>query len=353
MKIALINDTHIGCRNDGQDFLDNQIRFFKEVFFPTLEKEKVEHVIHGGDLVDRRKYVNFKTAHELNKVFIDPIVSGGYKTTLLVGNHDVFYRNTNEINALRVLIKNPPENLTIVDHNPQSLSIDGVKFLLVPWITSDNQDACMKAIAEAKESFCYGHFEISGFTMSGGTLCTHGLDKDIFKKFEGVWSGHFHEPSEYGNIKYLGSPFEMTWSDHNGKRGFHIFDTKTRELTFYNNPYRMFHKIYYDDDDLTLEDVRSLDLSAVEGKSLKLMVRRKENPYVFDILIDRLNEAGPTDIKIVDETNRIIHEEIEDTISEAEDTPTIIKKYIKNIDVKVDKDLINELLQDLYRESNY
>lgn len=350
-KIAIITDTHLGVRNDGSDFLNLQQQFFSEVFFPTLKDKGVTHIIHGGDLVDRRKFINFKTASELDKHFIEPILEGGYEFHCIAGNHDVYFKDTNEINALKVLYKYAMKpNFQFYWDNPVTIEIDDVSFMLSPWINDTNRESSLKAIAESQAQILIGHFQIAGFEMDGGQICIDGLDKTIFSKFESVWSGHFHHPSEYANIKYLGSPYEMTWSDYNGKRGFHIFDTETRDLTFYQNPFRMFHKIYYDDTELTIDEVQSLDLEVVKGKALKLMVRRKTNPYIFDILLDRIADAGALDVKVIDETMRIVHDEAQ-IIDEAEDTPTIMKKYVDTIEVKASKERVNDLLQSLYKET--
>lgn len=313
--------------------------------------EGVTHVFHGGDLVDRRKFINFRTANEFDNFFMRPLMDGNYETHIIAGNHDVFYKNGNQINALKTLYGYAQnERLNLYWDGPKTVTVDGVDFLLSPWISDDNREESLKVIGESRAPYLLGHFEITGFEMTPGSLCTHGLDKSIFSNFDSVWSGHFHQPSEYANIKYLGSYGETSWSDYNGKRGFHIFDTETRKLKFYQNPFQMFHKIYYDDDDLTIDQVQSLDVNVVYGKALKLMVRRKNNPYIFDVLLDRLSEAGALDIKIIDETMRIIHDENQ-VIDEAEDTPTIIRKYVDNIEVKTNKEKVNELLQTLYKES--
>ena len=63
MKIALLNDTHFGARNDSPAFLDYFMRFYNEIFFPYCKENNITTLIHLGDVVDRRKFINFKTAH--------------------------------------------------------------------------------------------------------------------------------------------------------------------------------------------------------------------------------------------------------------------------------------------------
>ena len=44
MKIAIINDTHFGVRNDHQGFLDYMFQFFDEQFFPYLVENNIKTV---------------------------------------------------------------------------------------------------------------------------------------------------------------------------------------------------------------------------------------------------------------------------------------------------------------------
>ena len=52
MKIALLNDTHFGCRNDSPAFMKYQNRFYEELFFPYLVYNNITTLIHLGDVVD-------------------------------------------------------------------------------------------------------------------------------------------------------------------------------------------------------------------------------------------------------------------------------------------------------------
>jgi DNA repair exonuclease SbcCD nuclease subunit len=94
----------------------------------------------------------------------------------------------------------------------------------------------LQLISSTDATVAFGHLEISGFAMYRGTVAHDGTDPDVFSKFDMVCTGHYHTKSNAGNIHYLGAPCEYTWSDFNDPRGFHIFDTETRELTFVQNP---------------------------------------------------------------------------------------------------------------------
>ena len=352
-KVAIITDTHWGARNDNKAFLDYFIKFYNEVFFPTLEERGIDTVLHLGDLTDRRKYINFVTAKGLEEHFMKPLNEQNIKLYVVAGNHDTFYKNTNEINSLRQLYGTSKyDNINIIWEDAMELKWDdGCEVMLVPWICSENNDRIFNSLKDTSSQIVMGHFEIQGYEMMKGQICDHGLDKKIFNKFDSVYSGHFHHPSSNGNITYLGAPYEMNWSDYDGKRGFHIFDTETREMEFIQNPFRMFHKISYDDSDMTIEDVANLDTSNLTNTFIKVIVKNKENPYIFDLFLDRLTTSGASDIKVVEDHMNFDSIDEKELVDEAQDTMTILTQYIQNIEFKGDKKKVESVLRELYNEA--
>lgn len=351
MKIAVITDTHFGARNDNAVFAKQFKKFYDNIFFPTLDERDVKVVLHLGDLTDRRKYINFVTAKFLEESFISPLMERGIETHMILGNHDTFYKNTNEVNSMRQLYGTSTHDLSFYENEPVELEFDGCKIMLSPWICAENYDASAEAFKNTDAQILMGHFEIKGFEMMRGQLCDHGFDKKIFNKFDSVYSGHFHHPSSHDNITYLGAPYEMNWSDYDGRRGFHIFDTDTREMEFIANPYRVFHKIVYDDMDMTVEDVAHLDTSLLTDAFLKVIIKNKTNPYIFDLFLDRIQQSGAADIKVVEDHMNLDVIDEDELVDEAQDTLTIIKKYIENVETNVGKDRITQLVQELYSEA--
>lgn len=104
MKIAFICDTHFGARNDSPFFLDNALTFFEKQFFPYLKENNITEVIHLGDFFDRRKYVNFNTLSSVRKRFINKFDEENIKLHVTIGNHDTYFRNTNDLNSLKELL---------------------------------------------------------------------------------------------------------------------------------------------------------------------------------------------------------------------------------------------------------
>lgn len=350
-KIALITDTHWGVRNDNVAFLDNSKKFLDKTFFPYIDSNNIRTVIHLGDLVDRRKYININTARRLRTDFLDPIKERNLEFHLIAGNHDTYFKNTNEVNAIKELVENAYPSFKTYTKHAESVTFDGVPVLFIPWICDDNRKQILDAIQSTPAQIAMGHLEIQGFEMYRGSIVSHGDDRSVFDRFDIVMSGHYHHRSSDGHVYYLGSHGEFTWSDFDDPRGFHIFDTATRELTFIENPFKMFKKVWYNDaEDSFLQ--KKIDYKQYAGSLIKVIVTNKTNHYWFDKFIENLEEENPIDIQIVEDHLNLDLEEDQEIVNEAESTLDIFKKYIDAYEVKnMDKDKLSKKIVELYNEA--
>ena len=352
MKIALITDTHWGIRNDNVAFHDKTKKFLDDVFFPTLHSNGINHVVHLGDIVDRRKYVNFLTAKRLREDFLVPLENNKITLDIIAGNHDVYYKNTNEVNALEEIINGRYCNINIYTQATTVTQEDGTSILYVPWINDENRAATLKEIHDTKSQIVLGHLELEGFQMYRGAISSHGDSPDVFGRFDLVCSGHYHHKSTSGNIHYLGSHCQFTWSDHADPRGFHILDTKTKELEFVENPYIMFEKVFYDDVGNYIEEAKNFDFSDLKEKIIKVVVKNKTNPYFFDQFIEKIEKSGPYSVQVVEDHLNLGLEDDNSIVNEAESTVEIFKKYIDQIDFpSVNKQKLETTIVNLYSEA--
>jgi DNA repair exonuclease SbcCD nuclease subunit len=349
MKIALITDTHWGARGDSPAFAEYFNRFYYEQFFPYLAANGISRIFHLGDIVDRRKYINFVTARHLRK-FVKHCDSSGIRLDVIIGNHDTSFKNTNEVNSMRELFEHSTYDIHYYS-DADVVNVDGTDIAVLPWICSGNYEESMEFIKNTNAQILFGHLELAGFEMYKGAVNDHGFDSKIFDKFDVVCSGHFHHKSTRGNINYLGAPYEMSWSDYNDPRGFHVFDTETRELTYIRNPLTMFNKIHYHDQDKTLDDIMAVDWDHYKGSYVKLIVHTKTNPYWFDMFVDKIEKAGVLDLQVVDDNLNLQLEDDGDIVSEAEDTLTVLNKVVEQVDSRVDKKVLYNFLSTLYNEA--
>ena len=347
MKIALLNDTHFGCRNDNPAFIEFQNKFYNEQFFPYLQQNNIKCLVHLGDVVDRRKFINHNTAHNFKKVFWDRLDDMGIETHIIIGNHDTYYKNTNEVNALQNL--NISDNSIVYTH-ATDVELDGLKILFIPWICDDNYAETIRTIGNSTSTIAMGHLEVKGFEMHNGHMNEQGLEKPMFKRFEKVMSGHFHKKSDDGHIYYLGTQYEMTWSDYMCPKGFHIFDTATRELSRVENPNRMFKKIIYNDKETNYDD---LDIKEFNHTFLKIFVSDKTDTEMFERLMDRLyNHINIHAIDVIEDPTDIGASVPENLLEQGEDTLTFLGNYIDQADIKLDKQKLKQFAKELYMEAS-
>lgn len=350
MKVALITDTHFGARSDSQHFAAYFKRFYDEIFFPKLDELGIKRIIHLGDVVDRRKFINYVTSSNLRESLLIPAMNRGIRIDFIIGNHDATYKNTNKINSIVELYGWSDFDIGIYVE-AEDVKIDGLNCLFVPWINSGNFKKTLDKIENTRAEVVFGHLELQGFQMYRGSYNDHGMETDVFAKFDQVFSGHFHHKSSNGNVHYLGAPYEITWSDFADDRGFHIYDTSTRELEFFKNPLSMFHKVYYDDTDWTdMTWIEDYDFSAYRDTYIKVVIKNKNNPFWFDIFIEKLEKSGVADFQVVDDNLNLNFEDDEDIIDEAEDTMTILKKYIDGMNFNGSKKDLTKLFESLYNE---
>jgi len=347
LKLAIINDTHFGARNDNQNFNDYFYKFYENVFFPYLKDNGITTCVHMGDVVDRRKFISYRIANDFRKRFIRRFQEDGIELHIIIGNHDTYYKNTNEVNAMEELVG---QDRFKIYTNPEVVEFDGVPIQFVPWINAGNYEQSMAALSRSPAQIAMGHLEIDGFEMfKGGHRHEGSYNKEMFRSFDIVMSGHFHHKSDDGHIYYLGTPYEIYWNDWKDPKGFHIFDTETRELERIVNPYTLFEKIYYDDAD---GDYSNQDFEKYKEKYVKLIVVNKKDLFKFDVFVDRLLKADAFEVKIVEDFTDLDADNVsDDIVNNTQDTMTLLEMYIDELTVDLSKPRLKNKMRELYTEA--
>jgi len=340
MKVAIITDTHYGARKGSKLFHDYFEKFYNDVFFPTLEKENITTVIHMGDAFDSRKSIDYQSLEWAKRVVFEPLRK--YKVHMIVGNHDCYYKNTNNVNSPQLLLQSY-DNIKTYD-SAAEVKIGNLDVLFLPWINQENEEYVYNLIQKTSCNCAMGHLEINGFAAYKGHIMEDGVESKLFQKFDRVFSGHYHTRSTDGKIFYLGNPYEIYWNDLNDTRGFTIFDTETLEHTPIDNPYRMFYVIYYED-----TPYQTFNTTEYKDKIVKLVVRKKTDPKQFEKFVDKIYSSNVAELKIIENFQIVESDDFEEF--ESEDTLSILNRYIQESEIQLDKSSIKNLIKEIYQEA--
>lgn len=349
-KIVIITDTHFGARNDNQALMRKQAKF-NSVLFQYIRDNDIKHVVHAGDLFDRRKYINFNTLKFTREHFLEPLDSIGCQVHIVPGNHDLYYRNISDVNSMTELLRG--YNNIHLYMKPTELDLDGKSLLFLPWICDENYEESVEAIEKSKSLYCVGHLELDGFEMYRGQFNNHGMSPMLFSRFDWVGSGHFHHRSIRENIHYLGAAYQLTWADYKDPRGFTVLDLDTGEYEFIDNNHEVFH-IYYYDDLKAKEQIESdlqKDFSGYEDCYVKIKIVNKVNTYLFDLLLEKFQNAKPIKVSVVEENFELFSDSVVDIEGTVEDTPTMINKYVDGLNIGDKAIKLKSFMAELYSEA--
>lgn len=337
-KIALLGDLHMGIKNHDKQTAEFQMKFFTDVFIPYLKKNKITTVIQTGDFFDCRRslrHATIKQAREFAKL------TSHLTWYVLVGNHDMALRECIHPNSCTEILGIYP-NFTIITE-PTTVNVDGLDIDLIPWICQENKALIKEFIEKSQSKYAIGHFELSGFYYYKG-LASNGESKNFLSSYIQVWSGHFHTRSENGNIKYIGTPYQLTHGDADDPRGFEVFDIDTKKQKFIENPFTMYSKIYY--------DCRTFDkttISAYANMHIKLIVEDRGDAAAFDMLIEEFSKHVYS-IKVIDNFDVVSSDS--NLKIDISDTLKIICDYIDELDESAaTKKEVKKLMTALYKES--
>ena len=343
MKLAIINDTHVGARQNSGIFLDNTLRFFDEVFFPHLEAEGITEILHLGDLWDNRSSINFLVLNRFRQAFLNRLRDAGYTMTIIAGNHDCYYKNTSLINSLKETLGYYTDCVRIVAE-PSVVTYGGISIGLVPWINAANQAAAEAFIDGVTCDVLAGHFEIIGYSMMAGLVSTTGFDSTRFKRFAMVLSGHYHKKSSQANIHYLGAQTEFYWSDCDDAKYFHVLDTEARRLAAIRNPHTLFKKIKYRPD----YAVKPAD---VESKFIKIDAGTQRDSQAFDRFVSQIQGYNILDLKITESMQDFIGDAVDDDDISMASTAAMLNSYVDAVDTPLDKVRLKNKMQDLLKRA--
>lgn len=348
----MITDTHIDISNSHPVQVNNIDKFF-EFFWDYVSRHNLTHVLHLGDVVDNRTRISFTGINQLKRCIIDPVKKHAVDMHIIVGNHDVMYRSSNDISSATLF--EGKEGISVYS-SPKDITIpDGTVICMLPWINRENYKETCDHLEKTEAKIVMGHLEVKGALMMKGTASNHGQDASLFERFDAVYSGHYHHRNSYGNIHYIGNICQFNYGDYGEQRGFSILDTETGELEFIENPFSPFQKIYYNDEKNNYEDLSYLEDTDFKNLFVKVIVVEKKNPFFLERFVQKLNDLGAFNVTVVE------HDAIEYSGDEVEaeditefkaDTLTILSDYVTGTAISDEQaKRVQGILKELYAEA--
>jgi DNA repair exonuclease SbcCD nuclease subunit len=345
MKFVVIGDLHFGVKNDSPYFHAMFNKFFTNEFIPYLKDHNITQVMQLGDLFDKRKSLCFNTLSECKRYFFRPLEEAGITLHTLIGNHDIYFRQSLSVNSSG-LVLGEFKNVHVYD-KPSSIQLADTTIDLIPWICDENKEYVFEFIANSRSDLCCGHFEIEHFKMNKNMPAQEGISKDIFARYESVWSGHYHTRSDNDNIHYVGTPYELTWADYEDPKGFQVFDTETRQTENIATSCTMFHRHEYDD---IKNDYPAMDYSMFDQKYIKIVVINKTDSYIFDLFLKKLYSLETYEIKILEDLSDFSEGTVSTEIN-MESTIDVLDAYIESVADESNCSTIKSFMKSIYLEA--
>lgn len=338
----MVTDTHFGRYKNNPTFLESQLKFFNEQFFPYLEKNKIDTIVHLGDIFENRNNVNINVLNAVDKLIENQFSK--YNTYFLVGNHDSYFKTSIDVNSVKTFRKF--KNITVVD------DITRTKFgdksaLLVSWRVDKAEFMKKVANKNIECNLCFGHFEINGFNLNNAKTCDFGIDPEFFmNNFDITFSGHFHGrkllEKNGKKVQYIGNAYQLTRGDIDAERGFCILDTDTMKYEFINNEKSIQFKKFKFPEKFTKEDIEGNSVDVIVDVGKKYKEKDLQKYMMF------LEDYKPFQAELKLENNVDVTAKGDYKIQSTED---LIEEYINDTDFDDDtKKDVNEKMIELYKE---
>ncbi len=333
MKIGIVGDIHLGINENKPKFKEYQLKCLKYIH-KKLKEENIKDIIYLGDIFDKRQFITVKTLKTCFEIF-----NNDFNQYFILGNHDVAYKNSNQLNSVEILLG---DNNSVIVDDSKEIIFDNKKLLLVPWINKNNQEKITKQIEKSKAEFLFGHLDLQGFEMLRGIYSRHSdVSIKLLQKFEKVISGHFHCYSEKDNICYLGNICQMTWNDYNEKKYYGILETKTEDFILKEIPYSIYEKIR-----INSEDDCEKDILRFKDKIVKCYLYVDRNVKIEKFLIELIDVAMSVNIidnQVMLATSDFKHDNQNMNILD------LWQSYIKELNLSLkETKIINKIFEDTY-----
>ena len=342
-KSIILGDLHFGVNQGSKEILEIQMKFFEDQVFPYMKKNNIKTIFQLGDAFDNRSSTDNYIVNEVQRRIFDYTEKEGITWHILLGNHDLFFKNSLS-HSILYLFNQAYSNINLYSKSTL-LEFDNKTIQIEPWLL-DN-----KLEINKQSDVVLGHFEIVGFNVSKTYKATHGLDTEDIPKNIPILSGHFHNKQLSGNISYLGTPIQLSWSDYEEEKGFYVYDGDWNDLDFIENNEFKHLKVDLDIDTkeivvngfktpLQLKYSKNMDLSIFKNNKVKLYA--KKDLAIVKTFLEMLKEvAYRVDLEILKEVEDLDVNDIVEKVKGYDIEDSIIQVVDED-----DRQVLSEVLHD-------
>lgn len=304
-----------------------------EQFSKQLDKKDI--VIFLGDFLHAQgSSIDRDTYHAAYSVF-ETVAEKCQELIIIPGNHDVV---KNSVKVLRPLRK-----IALVVDKPMIYTRKGDSFYCIPYTSKRNEFLgmlnylCKTEVGKGEGNILCGHVGVRGATVGVNEYLTKEdiLPDDILNYMDIAVLGHYHKKQTiHKHIHYVGSPYQIDFSEMGIEKGYMTWDGSTLEFKKLLGP-QFWTVIIKKPDDLSrfLENRRETDY-------YKLIVRTKkinEQDLLFDSNIIVIKEYK---IRTKEKRVQMV----------AGDPIQLVDYYVNHTETDLDKSRIKDEALDIWRK---
>lgn len=336
MKLAIFGDLHLGIRHNSTEWHEVALEW-ADAFIAQLKERGIRDIVFLGDFFHNRNTISVNTLNVANK-FMQKF--GDFNIHMVLGNHDLFYDNEFTTSGVNLF-----DNFTNVHvyAEPKKVMLGGKQFEFCGW----GYDPMLY-----DADVLFTHAEVAMFKVNKNSEPSEDGYKisELLKHYEVVYSGHYHvrqsKVYDRGQVRYVGNPFAMDFSDEDVEKGFEVYDTESGEIEFVRNDFSPKYHSRRLSDLLSVGDFDEIG-ALIGGSHFKLIVDKSVTQQDMDRLMNIVNSYAPADSSFEWENGKAFSQNVEGFEGSAFDIRTTIAEYIDLLDVP-DKPWIKKYIFDLY-----
>lgn len=283
---VLLKDTHLQ---------ESNIQTNRSVYKQTIDfcvDNGIKKIIHIGDVFNSRKSQPqiILTAFE---EILDEIQENGLEMISIVGNHDKTDYDAKE-SFLSPFKHHPAFELIEIGG---VLRVENTLCAFLSYFSDaiyiehlENVVFQLNELYGDEKCSLFTHIGVNGAVMNNGTKIESGIKTSMFKRFERVNIGHYHDGQSWGNIHYLGASIQHNYGERTTKGFDVLYDNHTTELITLEFP--MYKKYEVDVNELTQQDLDDLKAEKEETNDFIKIVLVGEEKDVKAYNIQKLKQVG-------------------------------------------------------------